>query len=67
MEKDYLNKHNIEFTEFFVEEDEKKAQEMIKKSGQMGVPVTVIANGKRKEEVIVGFDKEKLDSVLGIK
>ncbi len=39
--------------------DRSTAQEMIKKSGQMGVPVTVIG-----DEVVVGFNQSKFDSLL---
>jgi len=37
------------------------AQELVKKSGQQGVPQTEI-NGK----IIVGFDKPKIDRMLGL-
>ncbi len=62
MAKDFLKEHNIEFTEFDVSTDKEKAQEMIKKSGQMGVPVLDI-DGK----IVVGFDKEKIKELLDIK
>lgn len=67
MEKEYLTSKGIAFTNIFVEEDEAKAQEMIKKSGQMGVPVTVITKDDGKEEVVVGFDKPQLNLALSIK
>ena len=60
--KEFLKKHNIEFEEIDVAEDPKAREEMIKKSGQMGVPVIEI-NG----QIIVGFDKEKISDLLGIK
>ena len=59
--KQYLKENNVQFTEFDVGSDPKKAQEMIDKSGQMGVPVIDI-EGK----IIVGFDKEKIREVLGL-
>ena len=40
---------------------------MIQKSGQMGVPVTVITNDKGEETLIVGFDKKRIDQELNIK
>lgn len=67
MEKEYLTGKGVAFENIFVDEDEKKAEEMIQKSGQMGVPVTIITGDDGKEEVLVGFDKEKLNSALGIK
>lgn len=66
MEKEYLKEKGIAFENFFVDEDEKKAKEMIKKSGQMGVPVTVITGDDGKEEVVVGFEKEELRKKLGL-
>ena len=43
-------------------EDQKAADEMIKKSGQMGVPVVDIDG-----QIIIGFDKEKINQLLNIK
>lgn len=59
--KNYLNSVNIEFEEFNVQEDMEARDEMINKSKQMGVPVLDI-NGT----VIVGFDKNAIDSALNI-
>ena len=59
--KDYLNEKKITFTDYDVAADSAKAQEMIDKSGQMGVPVLDI-EGK----IIVGFDKEAIDKELGL-
>jgi len=62
MAKDFLKKNNTKFTDCDVAVDREKAQEMVKKSGQMGVPVIDI-DGK----IIIGFDKEKLKELLKIK
>ena len=59
--KEYLTKHNIIFEDIDVSKDEKQLQEMIKNSGQMGVPVVDIDG-----EVITGFDKVKIDQLLKI-
>ena len=61
-EKEFLKKNNVAFQEINVEKDQKAAEEMIKKSGQTGVPVTEI-DGK----IIVGFDKDALKKELGLK
>jgi glutaredoxin-like YruB-family protein len=58
----FLNEHNIEFEEIDVAEDEKAREEMIKKSGQMGVPVIEIDG-----EIIIGFDRKKIIELLDIK
>lgn len=62
LEKEFLREHKITFTEINVAEDTQAAQQMIMKSGQSGVPVTIIDG-----EIIVGFDKPALKKVLNIK
>ena len=57
--KDYLTQKGIPFTDYNVAEDREKAKEMIQKSKQMGVPVIVVG-----DDVIVGFNQAKLDSLL---
>lgn len=57
--KDYLNKQSVRFQEYNVAADHQKAQEMVRKSGQMGVPVLDI-NGK----IIVGFNQPAIDQAL---
>ena len=59
--KCYLKKHAIDFEDIDVSKDEKQLQKMIKDSGQMGVPVVDIDG-----EIIVGFDKAKIDNLLKI-
>ena len=60
MAKEYLTSKNIPFTAVDVSTDRARQEEMIKKSGQLGVPV-IDVDGK----IIVGFDKRKLDEYLG--
>ena len=57
--KEYLKRNNIAFSDVDVSEDEKELQHMIKISGQMGVPVVQI-----DDNVVVGFDKTKIDKLL---
>lgn len=57
--KDYLSRKGIPYIERNVAMDRDAAKEMIKKSGQMGVPVILI-NG----EVIIGFNQTQLDKLL---
>jgi len=59
--KQYLTDNSIEFENVDIAVEPDKAQEMVEKSGQMGVPVLDIEG-----EIIVGFDKEKIDQALGI-
>lgn len=57
--KDYLKEKGVDFEDVNVAEDQARAQEMVQKSGQMGVPVLDV-NGT----VIVGFDQAKIDQAL---
>jgi len=61
MTKDFLKTNNIEYTEHNVAEDAAKRQEMMEKTGQMGVPVVLV-----DDEIMVGFDEGKLSELLGI-
>jgi len=60
--KGYLSKHEIKFEDIDVSKDQKAMEHMVKVSGQMGVPVVEI-----DKEVIIGFDKQKIDELLKIK
>ncbi len=57
--KAFLQENSVEFTDIDVSTDEEKAQEMIQKSGQMGVPVL-----EAGDQIVVGFDKDKITEVL---
>lgn len=60
--KDYLDSKSISSEVHDVSKDREKAIEMIEKSGQQGVPVLDIEG-----EIIVGFDQDKIDSLLGLR
>ena len=62
MAKEYMKENNVEYKEVDVAADEKAAEEMIEKSGQMGVPVIDIGG-----EIIVGFDREAIKKALDLK
>ena len=61
MAKEFFKEKGIEYTNYDVSEDMEKQKEMIEKSGQMGVPVIFIDN-----EMMIGFDRDKILSALGI-
>ncbi len=65
MTKDYFLKHGVVYEEKDVSRDDAAAEEMIEKSGQMGVPVIRISQ-EGKEELVVGFDRPRLSAALGI-
>ena len=62
MAKDFFKENNVPFEDFNVSTDLEKRKEMLEKSGQMGVPVITIDN-----DLIVGFNKPQILSLLGIK
>jgi len=59
MAKNYLRTKKIEFDDIDVSSDRNKAEEMVKISGQMGVPVILI-----DKKVIIGFDQGKIANAL---
>ncbi len=59
--KSYFRNNGVRFTDIDVSKDQKAAENMVRRSGQQGVPQTDI-NG----QVIVGFDKDRINSLLGI-
>ena len=60
--KSYLKEKNIQFEDIDVSKDDKALDEMVEKSGQMGVPVVNIDG-----EIVIGFDKKKINELLQIK
>ena len=63
MAKDYFKEKKIKFAEVDVAKDPKAAENLVKESGQMGVPVITIGLGKDKK-IIVGFDQGKLEEIF---
>ena len=61
MAKQYMTEHGVEYKEIDVAADAKAAEEMVQRSGQMGVPVIDVDG-----EIIIGFDKDALKKALGI-
>ncbi len=59
--KEFLKANKVSFTNKFVDDNKAAAKEMVKKSGQQSVPVTIVG-----DKVIVGFSESKLKSALGL-
>jgi len=59
--KQFLDDNNIPFENYDVSADQGKAEEMVQKTGQMGVPVLDIEG-----EIITGFDKDRIKQALGL-
>lgn len=60
--KRYFREMNIRFTDVDVSRDQSAAREMMRRTGQMGVPVILINN-----QPIVGFDRSKIQRLLNLK
>lgn len=61
MTKEFLKEKGIPFTNYDVSADAIRRQEMIEMTGQMGVPVIKIG-----EDIMIGFDRDKIATKLGI-
>jgi len=61
MTKDFFAANHVEYTDIDVSQNEEKRNEMVEKSGQMGVPVIDIEN-----KIIIGFDEPKLKELLSL-
>lgn len=67
MLKEYLGDKGIEYQEKLVDQDETARDEMMEASGGfLGVPFSVIEKDDGSKETIIGFDKGKVDQVLGL-
>lgn len=62
MAKSYFAEHKVQYEEKNVMTDIPAQQEMIQKSGQLGVPVVDVDG-----QIVIGFDKSRLASLLGLK
>ncbi|QQG39362.1 MAG: glutathione S-transferase N-terminal domain-containing protein [Candidatus Aenigmatarchaeota archaeon] len=61
--KEFFKANNVKYSEVNVLEDDKARNELVEKSGQMGVPVVEIDNST----IIVGWDENALKKALKIK
>jgi hypothetical protein len=66
MLKGYLQTHDIEFEDKKADQDQSIAKELYELSGQLGVPFTVIEKDDGTKEKVLGFDRAKINSVLGL-
>lgn len=60
--KQYLKQNNIKFKDIDVNRDRQAAMDMVRRTGQQGVPITLINN-----RPIIGFNKIKINRLLNIK
>jgi glutaredoxin-like YruB-family protein len=59
MAKTYLDEKGIKYQDLDVTQNAAAKDEMIEKSGQMGVPVITVDS-----ELVIGFDRERLENLL---
>ncbi len=59
--KEFLSHHEVDFTDRLIEEDPEALNELVEKTGRRATPVILFG-----DEVVVGFDRGKLQSLLGI-
>ncbi len=62
MAKKYFRERGIQFKDVDVSRDPAAARDMVRRSGQQGVPVIDIGG-----KIVVGFDRPKIDKLLGLK
>jgi glutaredoxin 3 len=60
--KRYFREKSIRFTDVDVSRDQSATRDILRRTGQMGVPVILINN-----KPIVGFDRPKINQMLNIK
>ncbi len=63
---DWLTQKNISFEKILVDQDQQAAIDMVRRTGQMGVPVTEIIMKNGTSEFIVGFNQPQLSYFLGL-
>lgn len=61
MAKDFFKENNVQYQEYDLSQDAVKRDEVVKKTGQMAVPVIEI-----DDNIVIGFDKAKLSKLLGV-
>ncbi|OHA74439.1 MAG: NrdH-redoxin [Candidatus Wildermuthbacteria bacterium RIFCSPLOWO2_01_FULL_48_29] len=60
--KEFFADHKVQYEEKDVARDEQARNDMVQKSGQLGVPVITV-----DDEVVIGFDESRLSELLGVK
>lgn len=60
--KSYFRQKGVKYRDVDVSRDPAAARDMVRRSGQQGVPVIDIGG-----KVVVGFDRPKINQLLGLK
>jgi len=64
MEKQWLDSKSIKHEIVYVDRNQEEAENLVKETGQMGVPVTEVQYLDGDKEFVVGFDRNKLSTLL---
>jgi len=64
MEKAWLDERKTPHELVYVDDDQKEAESLVRRSGQMGVPVTEVTYDDGESEFVVGFDRPKLEAIV---
>jgi len=67
MEKNWLDEKGVKYEQVLVDQNQQAAEEMVQATGQMGVPVTALEFEEGESEFVIGFDRNKLSALLGVK
>lgn len=59
--KEFLAENNVPFVDYNVAADAEKRNELVEKSGQMGVPVIDVDG-----QILIGYDRATLAKLVGI-
>ena len=66
MLKEYLDEKDVSYEEKLVDQNDEAKTEMMEKSdGYLGVPFTVITKEDGGEETVLGFDKKRIEEIIG--
>lgn len=66
MLRSYLDSKGVKYELKMADTDQNIARELYEKSGQLGVPFTIVTDEEGKEEAILGFDRPRVDAALGL-
>ncbi len=61
--KNWLEQEEIKYKAFDLSKDRAKAQELIQKTGQRGVPQTIIKKND-EEKAVIGFNPQKIKQIV---
>ena len=64
MLKNWLNDKGVKYENYMVDENPIAAQNMIRLSGQMGVPFSTVEYDDGRIEKILGFDRSRFEAAL---